>query len=445
MKRLNYLNALLLIHTLTLLTILLLGAFTALPASATEKTADEAGLSGFRHLVQSATPLPETTPWDLETLSKPPVFEWSEGTQIRSLYYNSEPYKGKATRVFAYYATPGTISGDPASDKDLPAIVLVHGGGGTAFSKWVKLWASRGYAAIAMDLSGRGPNKKRLTDGAPDQKFGAIDQPITEQWTYHAVANVIRAHSLIRSFPETDAERTAITGISWGGYLTCIVAGVDGRFKAAVPVYGCGFLHENSVWLDQFAKMSDVNREKWVQLWDPSQYVPSATMPMLFVNGGKDFAYPPDSHAKTYGLVQAHKNLHFVPDLRHGHIFHSPKAIEVFIQHHIEGKPALAKISSVKSDGDQVVAIFRANTKQVEAQLHYTVDKLPGTPKTRKWSSQTATISNNRITAELPPANATIWFLTLKDERSTMISSELVFPREHKHIKELKATDQSAP
>ena len=85
MKRLNYLNALLLIHTLTLLTILLLGAFTALPASATEKTADEAGLSGFRHLVQSATPLPETTPWDLETLSKPPVFEWSEGTQIQHL------------------------------------------------------------------------------------------------------------------------------------------------------------------------------------------------------------------------------------------------------------------------------------------------------------------------------------------------------------------------
>jgi len=29
-----------------------------------------------------------------------------------------------------------------------------------------------------------------------------------------------------------------VTGISWGGYLTCIVAGIDDRLKAAVPVYG---------------------------------------------------------------------------------------------------------------------------------------------------------------------------------------------------------------
>jgi dienelactone hydrolase len=119
---------------------------------------------------------------------------------------------------------------------------------------------------------------------------------------------VIRAHSLLLSFPEVDARRTAVTGISWGGYLTCIVAGLDDRFKAAVPVYGCGFLHENSCWLDRFGQMSDEARANWIQLWDPSRYVGSASMPMLFVNGGKDFAYPPDSHAKTYALVKSPKN-----------------------------------------------------------------------------------------------------------------------------------------
>ena len=84
-----------------------------------------------------------------------------------------------------------------------------------------------------------------MPDGGPnqgdDEKFGSIDKPPTEQWSYHAVAAAIRGHSLIRSFPEVDAQRTAVTGISWGGYLTCIVAGLDSRFKAAVPVYGCGF------------------------------------------------------------------------------------------------------------------------------------------------------------------------------------------------------------
>ncbi|OVE74838.1 hypothetical protein BVX97_06150 [bacterium E08(2017)] len=378
-----------------------------------------------------ATPLPETTPWNIEELYKPPSFEWSEGEQVRSLYYSSVPYKGKPTQTFAYYATPGTLAGDPSLDKNLPAIVLVHGGGGRAFSKWVELWASRGYAAIAMDLAGNGPGKKKLADGGPgqghDMKFEAIDQPITDQWTYHAVANVIRAHSLIRSFPEVDPERTAITGISWGGYTTCIVAGIDNRFKAAVPVYGCGFLDKNSVWLKDFAKMSGANKRKWVQLWDPSQYVGSAAMPMLFVNGGTDFAYPPDSHAKTYSLVQTPKNLHFVPHLKHGHVFDKPKAIETFIQHHLEGKPALAKIGNVMTEGSKVTADFQASTKQVEAQLHYTIDKLPGDNKKRAWLSQPAKISGNKITSDLPPKEATIWFLTLKDERDTLVSSELQF------------------
>ena len=32
--------------------------------------------------------------------------------------------------------------------------------------------------------------------------FGDRDRPAREQWFYHAVADVIRANSLLRSFPE---------------------------------------------------------------------------------------------------------------------------------------------------------------------------------------------------------------------------------------------------
>ncbi len=63
-----------------------------------------------------------------------------------------------------------------------PAVVLVHGGGGKAFEEWARLWAERGYAAIAMDLGGCGPDRKPLPDGGPNQsdtvKFGAIDQVV---------------------------------------------------------------------------------------------------------------------------------------------------------------------------------------------------------------------------------------------------------------------------
>ena len=385
--------------------------------------------------IRPADTLPKTTPWDLKALSTPPAFKWAESSVkgARALHFTGPAYKGKPTRVFAYYATPGSMAQDASKDKNLPAVVLVHGGGGTAFDKWVRLWAKRGYAAISMDLGGCGPKKKRLADGGPDQgdgtKFGAVAGPNKDQWTYHAVANVILAHSLIQSFDEVDADRTALTGISWGGYLTCIVMGLDNRFKAAVPVYGCGFLHDNSCWLGHFKKMSDKQRAKWVRLWDPSSYAGSASMPVLFVNGGKDFAYPPDSHAKTAALVKSPgKNMHFVPNLRHGHYFGRPKAVEVFIEHYLKGGVALPLVGPPAAAKGKVTASVKTKTKLTAAALHYTTEKLPGNPRSRKWIEKPATIAGNCITAEAPPKDATIWFLTVTDERNVLVSSELVFP-----------------
>jgi dienelactone hydrolase len=385
------------------------------------------------HPIRKADSLPASTPWNLEQLGKTPEFEWAEGKEVRGLFYAGEPYQGYATRVFAWYATPGTLASDPAKDRNLPGIVLVHGGGGRAFDQWAKLWASRGYAAIAMDLSGAGPDGKHHVQGGPNQqdetKF-STDAKVPDQWSYHAVAAVIRAHSLLLSFPEVDANRTAVTGISWGGYLTCIVAGLDDRFQAAVPVYGCGFLHENSTWLNRFERMTDEDLTNWVRLWDPSMYVGSATMPMLFVNGGRDFAYPPDSHAKTCALVRSPKNLHFVPDLKHGHIFDRPAAIEVFIRQSLEGGTPLARIAEPHIDGDTITAGVEAHTGLVKAALHYTLDPITTKPGTHQWHSLSATIHNGRIIAPLAPAKTSIWFLTAEDDRQTTVSSRLVFPIE---------------
>jgi len=392
--------------------------------------------AGKARQIKPADTLPKTTPWDLKALSTAPAFKWcdSKVKGARALHYSGPAYKGKPTRVFAYYSTPGTLAGDTSKDKNLPAVVLVHGGGGTAFDQWARLWAKRGYAAISMDLGGCGPKKKRLADGGPDQgdgtKFGAIDQPNTDQWTYHAVANVILAHSLIQSFAEVDAKRTALTGISWGGYLTCIVMGLDNRFKASVPVYGCGFLHENSAWLGWFKKMSDdKQRAKWVRLWDPSSYAGSASMPVLFVNGGADFAYPPDSHAKTAALVKAPgKNMHFVPNLRHGHFFGRPKAVEVFIEHYLKGGVALPVVGPAAVAGDKAAATVTTKTKLSSASLCYTTSKPAGNNRARKWTEIPATIIDNRITADAPPKDAVAWFLTVTDQRKVLVSSELVFP-----------------
>ena len=382
-------------------------------------------------IIRPVKSLPQTTPWDLSDLSQPPHFEWlaREG-HVWSLYYQGIPYQGKPTRIFAYYATPTILSGESAKDHSIPAVVLVHGGGGTAFREWVELWAKRGYAAIAMDLAGCGLDRKRLPDGGPGQsdkeKFGAIDQPAENQWTYHAVANVILAHSLIRSFKEVDASRTAVTGISWGGYLTCIVAGLDNRFKAAVPVYGCGFLHENSVWLNQFAKMTPQQKDNWVQLWDPSMYVGLATMPVFFINGTNDFAYPLDSYSKTYGLVKGKRNFRITVNMPHGHQQGwAPNEIGLFVDQYLKGGIPLATVMKPQLTNGKVRAKFKSKTAPTAANLHYTTGTVP--INKLDWESISARIEGKRIISPAPPDEVTIWFLTVRDSREAIVSSELVF------------------
>ena len=388
-------------------------------------------------VIKAAKSLPKTTPWDLEELSKVPEgVEWLAGKKGGDFYFKGLPYKGKPTRVFANYKTPAMVIEDAPADANLPGIVLVHGGGGRVDSRWTTMWAKRGYAAIALDMGGAGPNRRRLEDGGPSQddneKF-LTDQPTEDMWTYHSVANIIRLHSLLRSFPEVDKDRTAITGISWGGYLTCIVAGLDNRFKAASPTYGCGFIHENSIWVEnRFKPMTEEGRKKWVQLWDPSMYVGSTTVPMFFSNGGKDFAYPPDSWYKTYQLVKTEKNHHFVPFLRHGHLYHLPRALEFYMDSKLKGGTPLAKVMPLKIKKGKVSAKVKSETKLISAELHYSTMGFPGDQKKREYTTLPAKLDGNTVFADLPPEDAEIWFLTVKDERKTVVASEIIITLKEK-------------
>jgi dienelactone hydrolase len=382
----------------------------------------------------------ETKPkdiWDMKRLSKAPAFQWhTDSGPIRQLFYNNEPYKGQPTRVFALYASPETLGQKVKGP--YPAMVLVHGGGGKAFDKWVRLYAERGYAAIAMSLGGQGPDgKKHHAAAGPGQghEEKLYDETLAEQdmWTYHAVSAVVRAHSLIRSFKEVDAERTGVTGISWGGYLTCIVAGVDLRFKAASPQYGCGFLHENSAWKAKMhSKMSPAWRKQWIRLWDPSSHIGRTTMPMLFVNGSNDFAYPLDSYDKTYDLVRTPKNISIQPGMKHGHIFEI-KEIFAFLDHHLKGAPPLHRVRSVHRSGDKIAATVSGPGQIKMARIHYTSEPHANNLK-RKWTSKTLAVSPILATGyqeargDVPPKGTTAWYVTVTSEKGLLVSSEVQLP-----------------
>lgn len=367
-------------------------------------------------------------PWKLANLRETPRVEWldKEG-KLRRLLYESESYRGKPTRVFAYYAEPEKVDGK------LPAMVLVHGGGGTAFAEWAQLWAKRGYIAIAMDLAGHGEGRKRLDDGGPNQDDASRFQKndLKDVWSYHAVAAVIRANSLLRSLPNVDPDRIGVTGISWGGYLTCIVAGVDDRFKVAVPVYGCGFIHENSTWNSTFAKMPREWHATWVENFEPSKYLGQAKMPMLFVNGTNDFAYPLDSYQKSYRLVKD-RNLCVTVNMPHGHPQGwAPKEIGLFVDQHLRSGKPLFRFDTLdgrleRKDSEIRIAIIQTHEIQSVA-AHWTIDtKIPW--QKRKWHSakamQMVGNATDFYTVTLPKDRPLIYFLTATDERGAVVSTE---------------------
>lgn len=231
------------------------------------------------------------TIWDCPELRAAPKYKVLEVDSVMEIVYEGLQYKNHPKPVFAYYATPGLLCGDHSKDVNLPAVVLVHGGGGRAFKEWVIQWAKKGYAAIAMDLRGNGSNKNHLTNGfeEPDGKTPYFDVtiPMHDQWMYQAVADVILASNLVARFPEVDPKLIGLNGISWGGVITCIVAGIDSRYKAAVSVYGCGFLDESGRMKKELDAITEVNRKKWMQQYDPSNYMQKCKIPFLFIDGDR--------------------------------------------------------------------------------------------------------------------------------------------------------------
>lgn len=363
-------------------------------------------------------------PWNLPELKQvPPASFGPRQGLLQPVYYQGNARNNRPTRIFAWYARP-------AGDEPVPGMVLVHGGGGKAFADWATHWARRGYAALAMDLAGHGPDGP-LPDGGPDQsdegKFGAFDDQSTgRMWTTHAIAAVIRGHSLLAAQPGVDPDRIGITGISWGGYLTCIAAGVDNRFRVAVPVYGCGFLHENSVWREpRFERMDAAQRERWVHWFDPSRYLPGVRCPILFLNGTNDFAYPLDSYRKSYDLVPKNRTVAVIPRLPHGHIW-TFREVDLFVDSVLKGGAPLPRLGDLQTAGQEVSTTVNLAPDQLkEAALHYTTDG--GAWQQREWKSLPARIEQSGdqtvVRGTLPEGARIVYYLAVSDTRDATVST----------------------
>ncbi|MEE2034986.1 alpha/beta fold hydrolase [Rhodococcus chondri] len=178
-----------------------------------------------------------------------------------------------------------TLPYTASADTPVPLLLWVHGGPLSSWNTWSWRWnpwllVARGYAVLLPDpalSTGYGDDFVRRGWG----RWGA--EPYTDLMTI-TDATVAR--------PDIDADRTAVMGGSFGGYMANWIAGHTDRFRAIVT--------HASLWaLDQFAPTTDVawywQREMTPEMAvdnSPHLYVARIVTPMLVIHGDKDYRVP---------------------------------------------------------------------------------------------------------------------------------------------------------
>ncbi|MFI3267237.1 MAG: prolyl oligopeptidase family serine peptidase, partial [Rikenellaceae bacterium] len=307
----------------------------------------------------------------------------------------------------------------------------VHGGKGRAFDEWVKIWAKRGYAAISMDLRGYGKDRVLLENGfqeGPEQitpNFVAFEEQ-TDDWFYQAVSDVVLSHSLIRSFAEVDTTKTAITGISWGGIMTTLVTGLDNRFKASVPVYGCGYLYMEGSMGPRIEDNTELAHERWYNQYDPALYFKDAKIPVLFVNGTNDNHFFVNQWTKTTELV-SEKQYSMRLRMTHGHIDGwKPQEIYTFVDNILgvntyTATPEFLKLKLKKNKLSCQVLNINSEDK---VSIIYTNSTILDNNST--WEREYIDFDSEKLTFEVN-SECSACYISVETKDSGHFSSEILF------------------
>ena len=357
---------------------------------------------------------------ELAGLTAAPAMQPAEGfageAGLRAIFYDALSWKGKPTKVFAWLGLPTSATGK------VPGVVLVHGGGGSAFKEWVRRWNEQGFAAISISAEGqtdgsdpelekgsRGYGRRPWAGPQRNGIYGDSSEPLADQWIYHAVADTVLANSLLRSLPEVDADRVGVMGISWGGVITSTVIGIDERFAFAIPMYGCGELFKAA---NQYGRALGTN-PLYREAWDPLVRMERARMPVLWLSWPQDEHFPLDCQAACYRAAPGPHMVALIPGMGHGHILNSPQGFAFAESIVRDGKPWCVQTAAT-STNDTVRVEFESTKPLDKATLITTADG--GFTAARKWADSPAALeqSGNRwlVTATLP-AGTTAWFINV--------------------------------
>lgn len=186
----------------------------------------------------------------------------------------------------------GWLCQPPVASADDPAPVMlwIHGGPHGSYNAWSWRWCpwlavARGYAVLMPDPAmSTGYGHAGLNRGwprLPDVVFGECEALL----------------DLVLRRDELDADRTAVLGASFGGFMTNWIAGHTDRFDAVVTHAGLWALDQQHRTTDAASSKMRVHGHEddlpdWYRAYSPHHSAATITTPVLITHGNRDYRVP---------------------------------------------------------------------------------------------------------------------------------------------------------
>ena len=160
-------------------------------------------------------------------------------------------------------------------------------------------------ASILIDAPHARPPDQRLGPGTDPINFSKQDR--AEQ--IQLMVDLRRAVDHLQSLPTVDPERIGYMGVSYGGAMGGLLAGIEDRIAGYVLAVGDGGLVTNQTGPEDtqwaYADLTPAQQQALLDLMEPIEpiyYIGQSVAPILFQSGMRDEVVPPED-AAAYHLA----------------------------------------------------------------------------------------------------------------------------------------------
>jgi len=238
------------------------------------------------------------------------LFEYDRTAALDIEEVGTESRSGLTVTDFTYASPKGgrvpamvIVPDDPGP---FAGIILMHGMPGKRqhMTTLGERYAKAGAVVVAIDAPHARPEHLKRTN----EPIAYTSQDREEQ--IQLIVDLRRAVDLLLARPDVDPERLAYVGVSYGGAMGGLFAGVEDRLQAYVLVVGDGGLVTHETGLDDVFRglysLPQEKREAWLEaMWpiEPIHFVGHAAPAALLFQSGRQDRLVPLPDAVRYQLA----------------------------------------------------------------------------------------------------------------------------------------------